>query len=165
MTPDGGIADVLRVDVPAGSPERAAIVRVSPDGKTASFDPGRDFVPMPGGAKKFTIRFDPRSRLYWTLVNPVGEPFRDRVPGSVRNLLALASSPDLRAWTVRRPIASHPEVARHGFQYPDWLFDGDDLIAVVRTAFDDERGGAHNYHDANYLTFHRIEDFRADPPR
>ena len=55
----------------------------------------------------------------------------------------------------------HPDTATHGFQYPDWQFDGEDLIAVVRTAFDDETGGAHNAHDANYLTFHRWPRFRS----
>ena len=34
------------------------------------------------------------------------------------------------------------------------------LIAVSRTAFDDNVGGSHNQHDANYFTFHRIKNFR-----
>jgi hypothetical protein len=42
----------------------------------------------------------------------------------------------------------------------DWLFDGDDLIVASRTGFDDAEGGAHNFHDANYLTFYRICGFR-----
>jgi hypothetical protein len=42
----------------------------------------------------------------------------------------------------------------------DWLCDGDNIIAVCRTAYDDGQGGAHNFHDANYLTFHRVENFR-----
>lgn len=28
------------------------------------------------------------------------------------------------------------------------------------TAFDDEEGNAVNYHNTNYMTFHRLEDFR-----
>jgi hypothetical protein len=31
---------------------------------------------------------------------------------------------------------------------------------LSRTAFDDGLGGAHNAHDANFLTFHRIENIR-----
>src|SRR5262249_29292028 len=54
----------------------------------------------------------------------------------------------------------HPDHAHHGFHYVDWVFDGDDIVFVSRTAFDDANGGAHTYHDANYLTFHRIERFR-----
>ena len=57
-------------------------------------------------------------------------------------------------------LLKHPDSAKHGFQYVDWLFDGADIIAACRTAFDDDEGGAHNFHDANYLTFHRIANFR-----
>ena len=32
--------------------------------------------------------------------------------------------------------------------------------AVARTAYDDGLGGAPNAHDANYLTFHRVANFR-----
>lgn len=34
-------------------------------------------------------------------------------------------------------------------------------VGTVRTAFDDSADGAHNQHDANYLTFHRIRNFRS----
>ncbi len=42
----------------------------------------------------------------------------------------------------------------------DWLIEGRDLVFVCRTGGDDAYGGARNEHDANYLTFHRIRDFR-----
>jgi hypothetical protein len=74
--------------------------------------------------------------------------------------VALVSSPDLMSWRVRRILIQHPDVEFHGYQYWDWLFEGDDIIGVSRTAHDDGLGGAHNYHDANYLTLHRITDFR-----
>jgi hypothetical protein len=72
----------------------------------------------------------------------------------------LISSRDLRSWSLRSIVLRSPDVQNTGFQYVDWLIDGDDLIAVSRTAYDDGLGGAHNAHDANYLTFHRIEKFR-----
>lgn len=159
VSPEGGIVTVLRADYREG-PEKAAILKISPDGARADFSPETGFVDFPGGCKKFTIRFDPVSRLYWALSNHV--PLRDRGPSPdrIRNTLALVSSPDLRSWTVRAVVASHPDSAKHGFHYVDWLFEGEDIIAVVRTAFDDETGGARNQHDANYLTFQRIRDFR-----
>ncbi len=40
------------------------------------------------------------------------------------------------------------------------VYDGEDIIAVTRTCFDDGLGGAPNHHDANFMTFHRIIDFR-----
>jgi hypothetical protein len=159
VTPAGSIVDFLRVDVPPG-PEQAAIVQVSDDGAHATFCPDSGFVEFPGGAKKFTIRLDPDSGLYWSLTNPVPEQHRQHRPGKVRNTLALVCSPDLYQWDYRATVLHHPDVEYHGFQYVDWLFDGDDLIVASRTAFDDGLGGAHNQHDANYLTFHRVQGFR-----
>lgn len=82
--------------------------------------------------------------------------------------MALASSKDLRNWIVERIILHHPDIKKHAFQYVDWLFEGEDIIAVSRTAYDDGLGGAANYHDANFITFHRIRDFGVnfnfDPP-
>ena len=78
----------------------------------------------------------------------------------MRNNLTLIASPDLRSWKARRTVLSHPDSFDHGFQYVDWQFEGDDIIAVSRTSFDDGLGGARNHHDANYFTFHRVTGFR-----
>lgn len=165
VTPEGGIVDLLRVDVPIGAPEKAARIAISPDGKRATFDPEHDFLDFPGGAKKFAIRFDPVSKLYWALTNAIPNPVPGRKPSSVRNTLALAASSDLKRWEIVKVLVSHSEVVHHGFQYPDWRIDGADLIAVVRTATDDGLGGAHNNHDANFLTFHRVSNFRSLAPK
>ena len=159
--PDGGIVNILRVEVPAGD-GKAAVVEVSEDGTEASFDPATGFIDMPGGSTKFAIRFDPVSNYYWALANyiPKRHVSRGRSPGGIRNTLALIRSKDLRQWQLRTIVAYHPDVQHHGFQYPDWQFDGEDLVVVSRTAYDDEFGGAHSFHDANYLTFHRVCDFR-----
>lgn len=160
ITRDGGIIDVLRVET-RSCPEKAAVVNISPDGKKASFDPVTGFINFPGGAKKFTIRFDAKSDLYWSVASVV--PVRLQKagrPGASRNTLALTYSKDLTNWTVGCVLLHHPDIAKHGFQYVDWLFEGDDIIAVCRTAYDDGGGGANNYHDANFLTFHRITNFR-----
>lgn len=159
VAPDGRIVNILRVDFRAG-PEKAAIIEISEDGRHASFKPGTGFVDFPGGCKKFTIRHDPGGDAYWTLSNYVPESLRTSNPERTRNTLALSRSPDLRHWEVRCILLHHPDRAKHGFQYVDWQFDGEDLIAVARTAFDDEDAGAHNQHDANYLTFHRFKNFR-----
>ena len=127
---------------------------------TATFDPATDFIRFPGGAKKFTLRFDPETKRYWALASIVRERHRAPDPGRIRNTLALTTSTNLLNWEVRCILLYHPDTAKHGFQYVDWLFDGQDIIAVCRTAFDDGQGGAHNNHDANYLTFHRFANFR-----
>ena len=168
VTPAGRVADVLRVAQPTRR-DVAAVVPIGGDGKSAAFDPDDahgnvlnhgGFFNLPGAGAKFTIRWDDKSRRYWSLVNFVPQRHRGPDLGGIRNTLALASSADLLNWRVDCVVLYHPDPARHGFQYADWQLDGEDLIAVVRTAFDDPGGGAHNYHDANFLTFHRIVGFR-----
>ena len=159
VTPDGHIVNILRAHTYVGG--KAAVIRVAADGKTSSFDPATGFIDLPGGAKKFTIRFDPVSKRYWTLANPVDEGTRQgRGAASVRNTLSLLASGDLRHWTIERRVLVHADPVNHGFQYVDWQFDGEDIVAVSRTAHDDGIGGAHNFHDANCFTFHRVESFR-----
>ncbi|CAN5559511.1 sialidase family protein [soil metagenome] len=160
ITPLGSVVDILRVQQP-GYPEKAAVVTVSDDGKTASFDPATGFIDLPGGGKKFAIRHDSKSNRYWTLTNAVPKEFEKPNPAKVRNTLALVSSANLKTWTVHKSVLQHPDVEKHGFQYVEWLFEGDDIIAAVRTAFDEPDGTqAHNAHDANYLLFVRVPKFR-----
>lgn len=157
VTPESKMVNIMRVDnLEFGA--NAAILSYDDKANRLSFDPQKGFIKFPGGAKKFTIRYDEESKLYWTLSNNVRDFGYNA--GSTRNSLTLSSSPDLYNWTVHEEILYHPDVAKHGFQYADWQFDGNDIVTLVRTAFDDEFGGARNNHDANYMTFHRIIDFR-----
>ena len=160
VTPERKLINLLRVALEGG--DKGAIVRVSNDGKTVSFDPEKDFIDFPGGASKFTILYDAATKRYWSLVS------KQKNPKAYRNVLTLTSSADLRSWKVETIILRHPDSGRHAWQYIDWRFDGDDLIAVSRTAFDDGLGGANSAHNANYQTFHRIRNFRkltmADAP-
>lgn len=162
LTPKGEVVDVLRVHQPKYV-ETAAVMRVSKDGTKLEFDPKTDLVYLPGGSKKFTIRYDDKTKRYWALANHVPKEYRlsERRPDQTRNTLALISSADLKAWEVKKDLLKDLDPATVGFQYADWLFDGDDIIAAVRTAFpeaDDTK--AHTAHDANWLTFHRFEGFR-----
>jgi hypothetical protein len=159
VTPAGKLVDILRCDTISPN-EKAAIVSISEDGKTAVFDPQKGFVDFPGGAKKFTIRPDKSSGQYWTLATIVPAQHRRLKPGGVRNTLALTCSPDLTNWTVQCILLYHSDTIKVGFQYVDWQFEGDDIVALCRTGFDDGLGGAHNNHDANFLTFHRFANFR-----
>ncbi len=166
--PAGNLVNILRVNTrnPALA-EKAALVRISADGLTASFDTATGFIPFPGGSKKFTIRYDTVTNLYWTLSNYIPEEIRTATagknPGSIRNTQALFSSKDLQNWRLHKVLLQHPDVVHHGFQYVDWMFDGKDIIFASRTAYEDGAGGARNNHDANFLTFHRIKKFRNIP--
>lgn len=156
--PDGSLWDILRVHS-APVLNKAAMVRILDEGRRLEFDPATGFIDFPGGLSKFTIRRDPETGVYWTLSNDMEDgpkPIR-------RNRLSLFSSPDLRSWTKRATLLwdnleADPEasVKNTGFQYVDWQFDGDNLIYLVRTAYD----GAHNFHDANRMTFGRVRNFR-----
>lgn len=156
---DGSVKDILRVNY--SSDNIAAVIDISADGKTANFNSTTGFVPLPGALKKFTIRYDSVSDKYWTLSNYV---LPEDVSGNnlerVRNTIALCWSSDLKDWKVKDILLHHPNISNHGFQYLDWLFEGNDIIAVSRTAWEDETGSADSQHNANYITFHRLKNFR-----
>ncbi len=159
VTPEGNLVNILRIATSEKGRDMAAIVNISENGLSASFDPSTGFFDFVGGARKFTIRFDDRTKRYWTISNMIAGEFTNLPAGSVRNTLVLKSSADLRNWTIHKILLKHPDVKKHGFQYIDWQFDGRDIIFLSRTAYDDKFGGANNYHDANYLTFHRIKNY------
>ena len=156
-TRDGDLVDVLRVHL-NGELERAAILSVSDTTTSPTLASEPVFAPLSGASKKFTIRFDAASGRYLTLVDITdGTPSS---PASVRNRLALASSPDLLVWDYHVVLLSHDDALLHGFQYADGFVEGDDLLFVSRTAYEDDAGGATSYHDTNYLTYHRLRGYR-----
>lgn len=162
VNPDGKIVNLLRVHAGKLNKEFAAIVQVDKIGKKASFD-GESFIPMNGASKKFTIRYDKSSRLYLALVNYVAEDVAaDVSKDKIRNNVALIKSKDLKKWElVKDKILYHPDLKHFGFQYIDWQFEGNDIIFVSRTAYLDQEGLANSAHNANMLTFHRIENYKS----
>ncbi len=174
VSPEQKLCNLIRVHQP-NLPEIIARISYDIPNKKIHFDPKSDFLTFPGGAKKFTIRYDPQSKKYWSLTNWVPLRARDKgkiqpIPGYLnpastridrcRNLVALISSNDLQDWQIRTILLEHPDQEKHAFQYLDWLIDGNDILAVARTAYDDKEHGAANQHDANYMTFHRFQNFR-----
>ncbi|MBT3378337.1 MAG: exo-alpha-sialidase [Lentisphaerae bacterium] len=159
QAPDGELWNILRFHA-TPSVDKAARLSLSPDGTTLSFAPETGFVDLPGGMTKFTIRRDADTGRYLALLNNNTDPAR---PGQ-RNVLSLYASSDLWTWehvttllTDESGLAPEDSVRLTGFQYVDWQFDGADIIYLVRMAF----RGSRNFHDANRITFHRINDFRA----
>ena len=139
---------------------KAAIINVEKDGALQTFGPVEGFIDFPGGTKgKFTIRRDPQSGLYISLVNADTDP----ECSCSRNVLSLSVSKDLFNWRVVKKLLEddtgldwEKSCALTGFQYVDWQFDGDDIIYLVRMGY----RGAHTYHDSNRISFHRLENFR-----
>ncbi len=121
-----------------------------------------DWVPLPGGEKKFGATYDPVSETFYALSNPVdpADAKRGWPPEMVRNTAALLSSKDLRNWRVERVFLHSPNVDYEAFQYLMFAIDGEDLVVASRTAFDVGGTKPPRGHDSNLITFHRIENFR-----
>lgn len=157
---NGEVLNLLRVHIPPTLDEYTALIKVNKNGKKLTFNK-EDFYKMPGASKKFTIRYDDKSQLYWTIVNYIPDSYKGKAnPDRIRNFVAVATSTNLTEWKVNKILFYHPDNKKHGFQYIDWVVEGEDIIFVSRTAYDDKEGGANDYHNANYLTFHRINNFK-----
>jgi len=53
--------------------------------------------------------------------------------------------------------ADDPNGKKIGYQYMDFIIEGNDILFLCRTAIND----AATFHNSNYITFHRIENFRS----
>ena len=67
-------------------------------------------------------------------------------------------SDDCVHWSVLKDIYDyrHMHPQKVGFQYVDFEIEGDDLIFLCRTGLNEP----HGFHDTNYQTFDRVENFR-----
>lgn len=164
--PDGEVINLIRTN--SSKTSRFATMLHVKGIDSLYFEPSRDWVEMPGGGKKFTVRYDPQSRLYWALTNPDSQQtfyHRGIYAGGMsasleRNRLVLICSSDLINWIEVKTVLYDPDPFFHGFQYADWVFDGDDIAAVVRVGAPEERGLPVRQHDSNMMCFVRIEHFR-----
>lgn len=157
VAPDGKVKMLMRIHLQR--PNKAALLSLSDDGKELYFDYKKGIIDFVGGHSKFTVRRDSLTKKYFMITNHTDD---ERFSTS-RNTLKLAVSDDLRNWEILITLLSddtglEPEQSQvfTGFQYPDWQFDGDDIIYLVRTAY----RGAHNFHDSNRITYHVLKNFR-----
>ena len=110
---------------------------------------------MPTGANTKTyVLYDKISDKYWAIGNLVTDPEKP----AMRNVVALLASDDGYDWRIAKVLYdlsaySHEEV---GMQYHQFIIDGDDILWVSRTAFNQAR----SFHDSNCQTFHPILNFR-----
>ena len=81
--------------------------------------------------------------------------------GAIRNTQILMCSDNLTEWCIKDTVLTCDQPELYGFQYVDWQFDGKDIVFVSRTAWRNKTGNPPRQHDANYMTFHRIRNFRA----
>ena len=155
VAPDGGLYNIMRYDMSKCSPNfgRALAFRVNTDDPDAPLQYDHA-VALPGNHAKFTIRRDEKTGLYFAIVSRILDASR----AGDRNLLSLMVSRDLVKWDVASDLIDRrdDDPKTTGFQYVDWMIEGDDLIYLCRTAIN----RPHSFHDSNYQTFHRLRDFR-----
>jgi len=111
-------------------------------------------IDFPAHFSKFMIKYDDVSGYYYSVATAAYNPDHPKT----RNLLLLLRSSDLATWETVSTLLDyrHEDVTKVGFQYVDFEIEGDDLIFLCRTAMN----GADTYHNSNYATFHRIQNFR-----
>ena len=158
VLPDGCVAMLYRIDplsMPYPQYNRAMLVRSNPDNLEAPLKFDR-VIDMPCGIRnKFTVYKEPDGDCYFALCNKYTEDY------SGRGILNMAVSKDCIHWEDVLTIAdarADRESGMHqtAYSYPDFTFDGDDIVVFARTA---ENAPA-SQHDNNMMTFFRINNYR-----
>ncbi len=155
ISPDGVISNYLRIDLRGGCyPDHGKAVVLRGDNADPEAPLKLDrIVDCPlGSNSKFQLYRDEVTKKYIM----IGTEQAEDKPG--RTVLSMAVSEDFYTWKVVKRLIDYrtADPAHVGFQYPDWIFDGDDILLLVRVSF----GRSYNYHDANYQCFFRVENFR-----
>lgn len=155
LSPKGELMNIMRYNIMEGDPPYGLVLAY----KVNTLDPETPLeyshsIKMPCNNAKFMIKYDEVSKKYYSIVSRID--CEERAFG--RNLLSLMSSTDLENWEVVCDLIDrrNEDIKKVGFQYVDFEFEGDEIIFLCRTSINN----AHDYHDANYSTFHRIENFR-----
>ena len=155
VDPRGRLMNVMRYDMSRCEPNygMALAYRVDTDDPDAPLQYDHA-IAFPANHSKFTIRRDEKTGAYLSIASRI----LDANHTGARNLLSLMASWDMEKWFVLSDLIDmrDEDPRQIGFQYVDWFIEGEDIVFLCRTAMN----GAHNFHDANYQTFHRVEDFR-----
>ena len=150
IAPDGKLYNYMRYQTQI---EKKILVYTVPEDPDAPIEYSHP-VSFDGNLSKFMIKFDEVSGRYFSIISR-----RIDDPQTVRNLLSLVCSENLSDWNLVCDLIDrrYDDPKMVGFQYVDFEIEGEDLLYLSRTAMNQ----ATNYHDANYSTFHRLENFRS----
>lgn len=122
------------------------------------------YVPMPGGQMKFHILYDKKSKLYWLLSTQATDSMtraemladdRYNLPNNERRRLVLHFSQNCFDWCFAG-IVTKGDTEKMSRHYAAMEIDRDDLCIVSRSG--DEH--AKDAHDTNFVSFHKIKNFR-----
>ena len=108
-------------------------------------------VELSGNNSKFMIKYDEKRKKYYTIISRI----TDASNAHTRTLLSLMESEDCENWTLKEDLLNylHADPQKVGFQYVDFIIEGDRIIWLCRTGINNPR----NFHDANYSTFHTTQ--------
>ena len=155
VLPDGKLYDMMRYDMTKCTPcyGRILAYRVNTENPEAPPEYARA-IEFPGNHSKAEIHRDPKTGMYYSIASRILDS--DHI--WARNLLSLLRSPDGEHWEVACDLLDYrdSDQKKIGFQYISFLIEGDDIIYLSRTAINH----AENFHNSNYTTFHRIQNFR-----
>ncbi|MBQ3016143.1 MAG: exo-alpha-sialidase [Clostridia bacterium] len=157
LAPDGRLLNVMRYDMTKTKEKYGLVLayEVNANDPSAPLTYSHS-IKFPANHSKFTIKQDPLTKKYYSLATRI----TNAEFNYDRRLLSLMVSNDLDRWSVVINVLDYREFAgpqEVGFQYVDFEIEGDDIIFACRTAINH----AHNFHDSNYITFHRIKNFRS----
>jgi len=107
-------------------------------------------IEFPGNHAKFEIKYDTKTKKYYSIVSRIWEPSAHWK----RCLLSLLVSEDCEHWEVLEDIMDmrDEDPDKFGFQYTDFMIEDDKILYVCRTAMN----GAENFHNTNYIIFGTI---------
>lgn len=155
LCPDGRLIDFLRFSFKNDESSFKTALYTIIDSKNPRATPTYGgVVNFYGSHTKFCIKYDEVSDRYWTISNKA-----DSAKPGRRNELILMSSKNVMDWQIEQTLfdyenndwyENHEKV---GMQYIDFIFNGDEIEYVSRTAIN----GALNYHDSNCITFHSVK--------
>ena len=157
VSPEGEMKILIRCnshryDTPVVNPENIREIVFKIDTKNPKAAPvfEKSFC-FNGGLHKAYMMHDEGAERYVGMVNRITA---DEI--WQRNVLSLVSSKDLETWQIERDLLNFEDIGweenswQCAVQYPSFVIEGNDAMAVVRTAIN----GADNFHNANAMTFH-----------
>ena len=155
--PDGELYNIIRYQTNECIPEygKAGVLRYDKNNPSAMPEFYK-IIDFEGNLSKFTVLKNPKNNKYYSLVNRVISKNIGQ-----RNVLSLMESENGIDWKLKRDILNfqdngwHEDFTKAAFQYIDFIFDDDDIFFLSRTALNN----AYSFHNANYITFHRIISF------
>ena len=144
--------NIMRYDMTKLTPNHGLVIRYEVDTENPEAPLKYDgVIKLDGNHSKFMIKYSEKTGRFYTIISRITS---DEQPYA-RNLLSLMESQDCESWVLKEDLLdySQEDPKKVGFQYVDFEIEGDKIIWLCRTAMN----GAHNFHDANYQTYHVIK--------